>query len=968
MNVPGLRFLLEREVRNNAIEARATRAARRRIRRRRRPRLPLNTDGQILAGRKRETVDLRIPKSQEKRNRRAALWRTLLMHTERDRAGETEQSPSAKDRAGRARESPSAKDRAGSAQGEPSANDRAAKTPYNMFEGPSAKDRAGRAHGSTGRPSVAPGGGIRSLVAWCMRLPRTLRALPTAFGRFYMSSMLPNDGAREGSTDLYPCPLPYLWTCGKPPRGGHARARWAQSWALRFWVNSCVLALNYFALGMPSWCPTGARFGSRRSAAQATMVRSVEARCRAMLREPLPWDSGKIIHAHEATQVVARLMRGADIDGAAYYQQTDRSLGNFGRADGPARQVVASRVALPSSPPFFDPGPHLERAGATRAAQVYANPAEGELPCAAEPVRRGELRRCCLLNSSEERLLAGRMDAAGMLGLVPAADISRPGGLFGVDKKRDPNTGEMSLRLIFDRRPRNAVEVPLRDLCRTLAQGVVLCDLLLEAREEVRIWLSDLPNYYYTFRVSSDRMKTNAWGNPITRSEAMAHPNAWTSLEGREEANGDWFYRAANTLPMGDTNAVEFGQGAHVGMLLGAGGMQPGEALEAAKPGPRGRVWQGVVVDDHAIIARVCPATGGAAVQRARELWASAQEAYTAEGLTPVPEKCIVEASAGRVWGAWLDGRLGTVGVPRARRAELGMVSLDVAALGWGSRGMRRQLTGLWVHPILYRRELLCTLDRVFDGMGSSDSEDSSEGAVTQLSSAQRDELALLSLLSPMMETNLRAPVALQLCTSDASPDGAGGTVATVSQPVANEMWRHRERRGFSAALEQYWALYQKSTGREEAPESDFAPNREWVSELIAGLSHRTFQQFKFTSRHHINVGEMRARRALLRRLAVQRACAGTRRLVAYDSRVTIGVAAKGRSPSRALNYEQRRTMPYLVGPDIQEGPLWVDSKRNPSDHPSRGRPLPAGIAAVPWVQRFLKGDLGALDARLKVV
>ena len=107
------------------------------------------------------------------------------------------------------------------------------------------------------------------------------------------------------------------------------------------------------------------------------------------------------------------------------------------------------------------------------------------------------------------------------------------------------------------------------------------------------------------------------------------------------------------------------------------------------------------------------------------------------------------------------------------------------------------------------------------------------------------------------------------------------------------------------------------------------------------------------------------ARRALLRKFARQRQCGGTRRLVAYDSRVTIGVAAKGRSPSRALNHEQRRTMPYLVGPDIQEGVVWVDSKRNPADHPSRERRLPPPVPPLPWVERFLKGDLFSLDHRL---
>ena len=74
-------------------------------------------------------------------------------------------------------------------------------------------------------PSLNKKGAPRSLVAWCMRLPRAVHALPTRFGRFCMSSMLPTDGARQsGSSDLYLCPLPYPWSCGKPPRGG-ARTR-----------------------------------------------------------------------------------------------------------------------------------------------------------------------------------------------------------------------------------------------------------------------------------------------------------------------------------------------------------------------------------------------------------------------------------------------------------------------------------------------------------------------------------------------------------------------------------------------------------------------------------------------------------------------------------------------------------------------------------------------------------------------
>ena len=817
------------------------------------------------------------------------------------------------------------------------------------------------------RPSQSSSGKTRSLVAWCMRLPRTLRLFPTRLGRFCISSMLPQDGAPTGgSTDLYPCPLPYTWACGPPPRGGHARARWAKSWARKFWTNACVLALNYFALGQPSWCPTAARHGRRLSVAQAALVRSVEARCEAMLRESLVWDGGKIRTAHEATATVANMMAAAGLDGAAYIQESDRSLGDFGRGGGPARHVVADRVALPKKAPFFDPVPFLPPEAAT----IYERPREGELPSASDTPQRDELRRCCLLSGKEERELAKRMDEVQMLGLVRASEVSRPGGMFGVDKKPDPATGEVPLRLIFDRRPRNRVEVPLRDLCATLAQGCVLCDMILEKDERARLWLSDLPNYYYTFLCTPERMKTNAWGHPISRAEAQSHSHAWAALTERGETDAAWFYRAANTLPMGDTNAVEFGQGAHVGMLRNAGCMQSGEALIAQSSAPRGSVWQGVVVDDHAIIARTADPgseTGPSpALLRARELWAAAHEAYDAAGLSPVPEKSLVEVAQGRVWGAWLDGDAGTVGVPRTRRAELALVSLDVAALGWCSRGLRRQLVGLWVHPALYRRELLCVLERLFDDLNGENEDDRDDGRVTGLKPGQRDELALLSLLAPCMETNLRAGVVPTLYTSDASPDGAGGTEAPLPPEVAKELWRFRERRGFSATLEQHEALYLKATGRGEAPaEGDAAPNREWASEVVAGTVPRVVQRFRFRARHHINVGEMRARRALLRRFASRVGGAQTRRLVAYDSRVTIGVAAKGRSPSRALNHEQRRTMPYLVGPDIQEGALWVDSKRNPADYPSRGRPLPQPQTPAPWVSAFLSGDLTALDHRI---
>ena len=141
-------------------------------------------------------------------------------------------------------------------------------------------------------------------------------------------------------------------------------------------------------------------------------------------------------------------------------------------------------------------------------------------------------------------------------------------------------------------------------------------------------------------------MKSNAFGNPISRSEAILHENAWADLVRRGEADAEWFFRATNTLPMGDTNAVEFGQGAHVGMLRSVGGMTSGEMLEGGKPAPRGSVWQGVVVDDHAIVARFSRTAPDLTLSRARQLWTDAHRAYADRNLLPVPEvNCHIPAA-----------------------------------------------------------------------------------------------------------------------------------------------------------------------------------------------------------------------------------------------------------------------------------------------------------------------------------
>jgi len=95
------------------------------------------------------------------------------------------------------------------------------------------------------------------------------------------------------------------------------------------------------------------------------------------------------------------------------------------------------------------------------------------------------------------------LDVSGMLAAVRRGHMSARCGLFCVRKEWCPERRVWILRLILDRRPRNAEEqqvVPRED---TMPHGCVFCELVLEHGEEVRLWASDLPQWYYRMKVSA---------------------------------------------------------------------------------------------------------------------------------------------------------------------------------------------------------------------------------------------------------------------------------------------------------------------------------------------------------------------------------------------------------------------------------------------------------------------------------
>ena len=120
-----------------------------------------------------------------------------------------------------------------------------------------------------------------------------------------------------------------------------------------------------------------------------------------------------------------------------------------------------------------------------------------------------------------------------------------------------------------------------------------------------------------------------------------------------------------------------------------------------------------------------------------------------------------------------------------------------------------------------------------------------------------------------------------------------------------------------------------------------------WVNELVGGLSFKKEFSIPVPSSKHINVRELEAQVAVLRRLASSGA--GPCRVIdLVDSKVTMGVILKGRSGSRALNRVWSRALPYALGSGITLGPVYVPSRKNPADGPSRLGPVPAAVHGPP--------------------
>ena len=360
---------------------------------------------------------------------------------------------------------------------------------------------------------------------------------------------------------------------------------------------------------------------------------------------------------------------------------------------------------------------------------------------------------------------------------------------------------------------------------------------------------------------------------------------------------------------MGDVSSCEFAQASHLGLCLQRGVCSAEEVLCLKSAIPRGLLQVGIIIDDLVILEQVLRRDHmlGGAGSSGRRIGA-VQKAYASVHLPNNPKKGFREELKAKFWGVEIDGDKGLLRCSNARLWPTAVITLRVCSLGLATVGLMEALAGCWVALLGVRRRLFSLLGLIFEPLGMDDPK-----AVIRLSREMISEMCLLVVLGPLAVVNLRAKHANFVVATDASCDTLAAVRADVTPLMAQELARHSLKKGNWSRLLSPMKAWSKEHGmldpREELHgEEDEVYVTHPLWEVVArGLPYREVWRRVVGRKHHINILELRAHLAEERRIATSHR--SIRVPFALDSQVCLGCLIKGRSSSRQLCCEMKRSL-----------------------------------------------------------
>lgn len=721
-----------------------------------------------------------------------------------------------------------------------------------------------------------------------------------------------------------------------------AKSRQKAGASLKLGVNYIVMVLNWLHVGEQLCDVSALRLGTKLNLAQWQVVRRIS---------PLvsSWNSqGSVASAdmgRSAAKVesieseLRRLEEAAccvKLAEEAYFKRRDEQS-SFGFAGAPGEEagVLAGggieHLAKDIEPdrlffhgvPSFDPEPFLDYNNR----MTYRRPLDF---AEAVDVDDPKLPRVKLRCPASQRIrVLEKLDSVQRLALLDGSRCRRglENGLFSIpkDQARD--------RMILDARRANAAESSERRWIYSLASVQQFLHVFLAPHEHMELNAEDLREFYHCFVVGAQRQERNILQGGYAARD-LRHLRAYRpELEGAKEV-----VAALDTLAMGDTNAVAYGQVAHLSLLLRTGHFTL-EDFITLKNRPSRKKWHaGLMIDDF-VLVEICEKDRRS--EEVRRMIEDVRAAYITYGL---PRH---------------EGKVAQTPGP------VGQHHLKDRATGLRTVGLLEVLAGCFVAAFQVRRRLMSVLEHIYSAQRLR-----SRSTIVKLSDELRNELLAVVGLLPLAVIDMRIKPSSTLIASDASTQAEAAVAVEIGEERTAEFQKHGIQKGLWNRLLSPSASYLRSQGllgaEEELPCSDEYKMHPIWEEVVSCGQFRPFGKTKkVRSRKHINLGELDAALRAEEKLFREQPEVFYVHLV--DSQVVAACLVKGRSSSASVNRRLRASIAAHVGQGGRSFIGYVRSKLNPADDPTRGAALRKPRRAFSkWWHDLEVGNFEELDEFLR--
>ena len=600
-----------------------------------------------------------------------------------------------------------------------------------------------------------------------------------------------------------------------------------------------------------------------------------------------------------------------------------------------AMDVKPERMSLPKQAGIIDPAIHLK--GIHKEAFLNMH---NEVPINEPP--DNPVQSCFKVQDRDLEAVYERLLDSGVCTLIPEEMGLKDhkgkivsAGLFAVPHK------EHSDRVICDRRPQNQIERRL--IWARLPHGCLLTQIILPRDCSIRGSGDDLSNYFYLLKHQEHWLHRNCVGKPV--------PGFRFQKYGCDPKRK--YLLCMKVVPMGDCNAVDIAQQTHLEILREAGVMRENEVIAYRSPLPPKVFMEGLYIDDHIAIQITTKRKHRVSKEssyRDEIVMRDSRAHYKKLGIPVSEKKAFTKEAEFQAWGTAVDSNSGRVGTPLRKLKQLSYLILQICKLPKVTQKLVQKCLGLVVHPCMHRRIVMSLLQEVYIWVNKM-----KPGEPAKMPNCVREELLSLALLLPLCHSNIRYGISCRIGATDASLSGGGRACTLTTPAIAQTLFRYGVHKGEAVRLDwESGAL---------APPSEMSPAPAELEDLMNAHIWNTTHKCKFGHKQHINLLEMKMVKAeLVER--VQASTEGTRHVILVDSRVVAGAYGRGRPSSKQLNRIIRSMLGWVVAGQKDIILCWVQSKKNPSDHPSRGAAIPEPSSDDPILETVFGTEIPRIQVR----